>query len=256
MCTNRLDTHWKRISHACWPWVVLFFVWINYMHIRHLNYLKKLSLKTLIFSVLFLISIGAFLLVTYEVIAEREEDFDRTVFSLINDFRSPLLIRFFKWLSFFGSSDFLLPAHVLLGLLLLYKKRLADLVLVIFLGLASFGIVRIAKGIFERSRPDNPLFQSLVTYSYPSGHTFSSFIFCSIVGYLVWKTNWHKVLKWLSIAILFMLTISIGASRIILRYHYASDVLAGFSLGLSWVLFTFWIKEKLHKSRNIPTILK
>jgi membrane-associated phospholipid phosphatase len=37
----------------------------------------------------------------------------------------------------------------------------------------------------------------------------------------------------------------IGFSRVYLRVHYASDVLAGFSLGLVWLVLSLWIMKKI-----------
>jgi undecaprenyl-diphosphatase len=35
----------------------------------------------------------------------------------------------------------------------------------------------------------------------------------------------------------------IGISRIVLRYHYASDVIAGFCLALAWLSFLYGSKK-------------
>lgn len=37
----------------------------------------------------------------------------------------------------------------------------------------------------------------------------------------------------------------IGVSRVYLRVHYASDVLAGFCVGLMWLLLSLWILKKI-----------
>ncbi|MER3470732.1 MAG: hypothetical protein C4330_05215 [Chitinophagaceae bacterium] len=50
--------------------------------------------------------------------------------------------------------------------------------------------------------------------------------------------------------LLLFFSISIGISRIVLRYHYASDVLAGFALGYAWVLFSLWLLNKILKAQK------
>jgi undecaprenyl-diphosphatase len=37
----------------------------------------------------------------------------------------------------------------------------------------------------------------------------------------------------------------IGFSRVYLRVHYASDVLAGFSMGIIWLVISLWIMDKI-----------
>jgi undecaprenyl-diphosphatase len=44
-----------------------------------------------------------------------------------------------------------------------------------------------------------------------------------------------------------LLILAIGLSRIYLRVHYASDVLAGFSVGLVWLLLSLWILARIEK---------
>jgi membrane-associated phospholipid phosphatase len=116
---------------------------------------------------------------------------------------------------------------------------------VLVIGVSSTGLMFLLKSIFKRKRPDLPLFKELTNYSFPSGHALSSFIFCSILIWLTWKTGWGKGWKWLVSALLLLFSLSIGVSRIVLRYHYASDVLAGFCMGFAWALLSFLILKKL-----------
>ena len=66
----------------------------------------------------------------------------------------------------------------------------------------------------------------------------------SFFGLLVyWVVNSalpHAVIILLTV-ILVMLIIMIGFSRVYLRVHYASDVLAGFIIGLIWLLITLGV---------------
>ncbi|HEX2607298.1 MAG TPA: phosphatase PAP2 family protein [Flavisolibacter sp.] len=100
------------------------------------------------------------------------------------------------------------------------------------------------KNIFRRHRPEFPLFKELSSYSFPSGHALSSFVFCSVLIWLTWQTHWKPGWKWVLTILLVAFSISIGISRIVLRYHYASDVVAGFSLGFAWVLLSLWVQQK------------
>ena len=101
------------------------------------------------------------------------------------------------------------------------------------------------KEFFHRKRPDLPLIRTLDNFSFPSGHALSSFIFCSVLVYLVWKGGLYTAWKWALSVLLILFSISIGISRIVLRYHYASDVIAGFCLALAWVIFSLWLEKKL-----------
>ena len=52
-------------------------------------------------------------------------------------------------------------------------------------------------------------------------------------------------LKWFVTILVFVLIILIGFSRIYLRVHYASDVAAGFIIGLLWLLISLAVLKWL-----------
>ena len=58
--------------------------------------------------------------------------------------------------------------------------------------------------------------------------------------------------KWkISLTIVFVfLSLAVALSRIILRFHYASDVLAGLSLGIAYVLLFFWLRKKWRRVKD------
>jgi undecaprenyl-diphosphatase len=89
----------------------------------------------------------------------------------------------------------------------------------------------------------------LKNFSYPSGHATSGFIFYGLLVYLVWKTNIPKPYKWLTSSILILFSLLIGFSRIYLRVHYASDVVAGFCIGLAWLALSIWLIEQIRKNK-------
>ncbi len=206
--------------------------------------IKEISLKTLLASILFLVTTFIFAFIAHEVIGENEDVFDRKVFQFLATYTTPKLIHLMGLLSFFGTPYFLIPAYLLLIIFLFLKKKNSEAIDIAIIAVSSTVIMIALKRIFHRQRPDLPFFRELDTYSFPSGHAVSSFIFCSVLIYLIWKdkiTGW----KYFLAGFLLLFSLAIGISRIVLRYHYASDVLAGFCLGFAWVLFSFWIQKKV-----------
>jgi undecaprenyl-diphosphatase len=154
------------------------------------------------------------------------------------------MISVFHFLTFFGSSNFLFIAYILLVIWLFFNKRKNDGIDILIVGITSTLLMFGLKNIFRRHRPEFPLFKELSSYSFPSGHALSSFVFCSVLIWLTWQTHWKPGWKWVLTILLVAFSISIGISRIVLRYHYASDVVAGFSLGFAWVLLSLWVQQK------------
>ena len=197
---------------------------------------------------LFIISLFFFSIISHEVVLEKEDWFDKTVFDYLRTYSSPFNIDLFNFFTFFGSSTFLFPAYIILIILLIYKNQKSDAIDVAILGSTSTLLLYILKISFARARPDFPLLRQLSSYSFPSGHTLSSFIFFSVLVVEVWKFEIDK--KWkISLTVLFIfLSLTVALSRIVLRYHYASDVLAGLSLGIAYVLLFFWLRKKWRKN--------
>lgn len=197
---------------------------------------------------LFIISLFFFSIISHEVVLEKEDWFDKTVFDYLRTYSSPFNIDLFNFFTFFGSSTFLFPAYIILIILLIYKNQKSDAIDVAILGITSTLLLYILKISFARARPDFPLLRQLSSYSFPSGHTLSSFIFFSVLVVEVWKFEIDK--KWkISLTVLFIfLSLTVALSRIVLRYHYASDVLAGLSLGIAYVLLFFWLRKKWRKT--------
>jgi undecaprenyl-diphosphatase len=63
----------------------------------------------------------------------------------------------------------------------------------------------------------------------------------------VYENVKNKLSKWTLIAALVLLVLFIGISRVYLRVHYASDVIAGFCVGVTWLLLSIWALGKIEK---------
>jgi len=182
---------------------------------------------------MFLVSTGTFVAIAHEMVTEKEDNFDIRIISLLEGRVSPAVAGVFKLLTFFGSTGFLISAFVLVALALLIAKRRKEAASVAIAGLLSCVLLESLKFFFKRIRPAAPVFEKLDNFSFPSGHAFYSFIFYGILSLLIWKTGWDKKWKILLPALLVLFVLSIGLSRIVLRYHFSSDVIGGFCLGCS-----------------------
>lgn len=217
---------------------------------------KKLPLEFLIIAGLFIAALLLFALIVHEVTIEKENEFDNRVIHFFSPYSAEPFIRLMKFFTFFGSGNFLIPAYIILIAYLLIKRQIMISLRIGIIVITSTVLSQTTKRIFQRSRPDLPLIESLKTYSFPSGHALSSFIFCSILAYLIWRAGIQTVWKLIFCFLLLLFSMTIGLSRVILRMHYPTDVLAGFCLGFIWVILSFYllnrIQFKSENSINVP----
>jgi undecaprenyl-diphosphatase len=180
----------------------------------------------------------------------------RSIVPFINDTNTSILLVF----TFLGGQDFLLPANIVLALYFLFVRRhrwYSIRVPVVSLG--SFAIMSLLKLFFQRARPLDPIYEAARGFSFPSGHSMSSMTFFGLLIFIVWDKVENKTLKWSLSILLTLIILAIGFSRVYLRVHYASDVLAGFALGLIWLVISLWVigrLERYTRKEIAPTVSK
>lgn len=216
---------------------------------KNKKYIAYISFSLTTAIILFLIAIAIFTIIAHEVVTEKEDWFDSRVFAFFNRYSTNLNIHLFRVVTFFGSGTFLFPAYAILLVWLFYKHRKSEAIDIAILAITSSLLLHGLKISFARHRPALPMLTDSNTYSFPSGHTLSAFVFLSVLAWELWHSDIATISKWGFTIFFVLLFLAIGVSRIILRYHYASDVLAGFSLGLAYVLLFFWLRKIYRRNR-------
>lgn len=222
---------------------------------------KKFFAEFTLFSVEVLVLLGsftgaliAFIFITRMVFKGSTHAFDEKAFEFIAGHVSNINTNIMQVFTFLGTHTFLIPTNLLLTAWFLFiQKRRWNSIKIPVVALSSLLLMFILKLIFQRERPLSPLLQQAKGFSFPSGHALIAVTFYGLLILIVWQSVKQIWLKWLLLIMLVALIFSIGLSRVYLRVHYASDVLAGFCLGIMWLLLSLWILDRIEKysSRNI-----
>ena len=213
---------------------------------------KWITFRLVIAVILFLVTLFVFVAIADEIVLEHENGFDTSIANAIMSLDSPLATKIFETITFFGSSSFLFPAYSLVIVYHLLKKHWKLALDVATIGITSTALLYILKNIFQRARPLDPLIRNVTGFSFPSGHSFSSFTFFGMLAYLIWQTQLKNSWKILTTVVLFLLATSIAFSRVYLRVHYPSDVIAGFCLSMIWLMISIWVLDKFDKKVPSP----
>ena len=111
-------------------------------------------------------------------------------------------------------------------------------------------LTKVLKNLFERVRPEHTHgIAEASGYSFPSGHSSASMVAYAMLAYLATRLlprAWHLPAVMLAGALIF----TTGWSRVVLHVHYASDVLAGWLLGGTWMVCTVLIMESVSRWRS------
>jgi undecaprenyl-diphosphatase len=207
-----------------------------------------LSVEMLAILFVFATSLLSFAYLIREVIVLHQTGFDDLFFSFFKKYNSDVADELMLFFTFFGTHKFLIPANlILIAYFLFIKKNKWYSIKVPVIALSSLGLMFGLKHLFGRPRPDLPLIFKADGLSFPSGHALFSVTFYGLIIYLIYKTVLNKTLKWILIIFLLLLVIIIGFTRVYLRVHYASDVVAGFCVGFMWLVFTLAILNRMER---------
>lgn len=187
----------------------------------------------------------------------------------------PGLTRLFGAMTWLGDAEVATPltCAVALALLILGRLRIARLrkrEALFWLGVAISGRVLcvLLKLWFERERPPESLRLIVIdddSFSFPSGHSEFAAVFFTMLAILIARAvpasrGWLRVI---AIGVCMLMALLVGASRVWLNVHYASDVAGGLLLGVAWVILAYlirfgwwhwrWRRRLRNAARNGPT---
>ena len=103
---------------------------------------------------------------------------------------------------------------------------------------AGAGILTLlTKDIIERVRPEQAQRLIIVSgFSYPSGHSVSTSALYLTIAIIAGRHVQHSGARAVIFLAVSAVVIMVGASRVYLGVHYATDVVSGVSLGAAWAL--------------------
>lgn len=172
------------------------------------------------------------------------EWFDSTVLDWFQSVQNPVLTPVLKLFTVLGEGA---AVWIALGILLLVRKSSRRAGITVLLSLLFCLLVGnvFLKNAVARPRPcwRHPEIELLIhiprDYSFPSGHTMSSF--AAAFSVLLWDRRWGVAA--LAGAIL------IASSRMYFYVHYPTDILAGALIGILLALTAWWIIDKFTNNR-------
>jgi undecaprenyl-diphosphatase len=164
-----------------------------------------------------------------------------------------------KWLEEFGRDVTALGGVGILTMLTLAvagflilqnKKRTAIFIVAAVAG--GLLLSSLLKSSFDRPRPDLVPHGTVVyTSSFPSGHSAMSAVTYLTLGALLARVQRRRRVKAYLIFLALLITFAVGTSRVYLGVHWPTDVLAGWTLGVSWALACWLVARWLQRRGTV-----
>lgn len=187
--------------------------------------------------------LSVFAMTAYLVATNDTLLFDTVIREFIYDFRNERLTAVLKIITYLGNWQSVSIICILL--LLMPRVRFSIGLPVTFASILCTIIYKVLKTAFQRTRPDIAL--HLIEqggYSFPSGHSFTNFVFYGMLLFLCRQKIKNKRAANMITVLLCCLIFLIGFSRVYLGVHYPTDVLGGWALGLSLLMIlTQYLQE-------------
>jgi undecaprenyl-diphosphatase len=176
----------------------------------------------------------------------KHKPIDMLIFDKIKPGVNTINNKIMLFITFLGKHQFLIPANlILIFYFLLVKKQTWFSIRVITIAISSLVLMLLLKQLFQRKRPLSPLLKAAKGLSFPSGHAIMAVTFYGLFIYILQHSIAIDWLKWFVTILVIVLIALIGFSRVYLRVHYASDVAAGFIIGLLWLLLSLAVLKWL-----------
>jgi len=166
-----------------------------------------------------------------------------------NNLRSPLMDSIWKGITHLGDAG-IIWLIITLGLLILPKTRKIGWTCALALLLGFITTNGILKNLVQRPRPFTYrdielLIKAPIDYSFPSGHTTSSFamVFALVLQRNDLEKNIGIHRKWILIPLLVLASL-VAFSRIYLYVHFPTDVIGGLIIAYPCAYLSYYILNK------------
>ncbi|WP_315116244.1 phosphatase PAP2 family protein [uncultured Clostridium sp.] len=160
---------------------------------------------------------------------------------------------FFKTITTIGDPSTIIIMSFLIVVLFYYKKLLKDGIYFVVNIIGVWLFNELLKFIFKRERPILKIIEAR-GYSLPSGHAMVFTAFSLMCVYFISIKIKSSVFRNIGILLIIALNFFVGISRVYLRVHFLSDVIAGWCAGILWSCIGIIIHRYVHYKSKVRLI--
>ncbi len=159
--------------------------------------------------------------------------FDEPIMMALRARSTPLLDAIMLGASIAGSTYGLLPFNLAIFGYVLWRRKMHAATFWVLATAGALLLNLLTKEFFQRTRPT--FWDSIApetSFSFPSGHAMCSMATAAALVVLFRRSEWRTLVTVIAV----MSVLLIGVSRPYLGVHFPSDILAGWTAALAWVV--------------------
>ncbi len=179
------------------------------------------------------------------------QDIDERISGVVRDVHVPGFVAVAEFLTTLGSGVVMAALTVAGVAFLLLKRWRAEAVLLALTMAAGTAAGSVLKQVIDRARPGIEVARIPVpeTYSFPSGHALSAFLFFGIVAFLFFVRAREVGVKFGGVIACTLLALGVALSRVYLGVHFLGDVIASWLLGSAFLTafaggYVWWVTRR------------
>ena len=196
------------------------------------NYNKQIKINKYLKFIILILALCTFMYIAVNVFQDKIFTWDSSIYNLLMQSRNIKLNEMVILLTELGGFWVITILTIVLLITLKKKQKIMVISNVIIITILN----QLLKILFMRPRPEIMRLIEEQGYSFPSDHSMVSTAFYGLLIYLIYKNVKNKYIKYTLCAILSILILIIGLSRIYLGVHYASDVIGGICFSIAYLI--------------------
>ena len=182
------------------------------------------------------------------------EQLDAPASHFVAAHQTAVLTNVAKVVTVLGSPVLTVAVAVVALVLLIWRLHWVEAAVFLAIAVAGGDLSYVVlKHLVHRARPPGALVH-LSTFSFPSGHTVGATTLYLGLAWIISRRHASRPVRVAAWAGAVLIAVAVGATRIVLGVHYASDVIGGFALGAFWVVAaaTAWGAYELSRPPRRP----
>lgn len=130
---------------------------------------------------------------------------------------------------------------------LVYRERRRVAAGVLIAPVVAIALFNTVKRVYARVRPIGLGGRVDSSYSFPSGHATASLAVCGTLAYVLWREGF--ITRGTAVVLAVLVPLVVGASRLYLNVHWATDVIGGWCAGLLIAVLSAVLYDRYRRRR-------